>query len=73
MLVLLKHTKGIHYVRVCIYSFLRYPGTGILEKLDELENPELKLLTSKLPNTALHNHADRTDKEYLGAFKRWKT
>ena len=46
---------------MCIYSFLRYPGTGILELLDELENPELKVLTSKLPNTVLRSHADNTD------------
>ena len=56
-----------------IYSSLRYPGTRILELLNELEDPELRVLASKLPNTVLHSQADNTVKKYLGAFKRWKT
>ena len=39
---------------------------------NELEDPELKRLASKLPNTILHSRADSTVKKYLGAFKRWK-
>ena len=41
--------------------------------LNDLEDPELKILASKLPSTILHSHADSTTKEYLGAFRRWKT
>ena len=41
--------------------------------MDELEDPELKVLASKLPNTVLHSRADNTVKKYLGAFRRWKT
>ena len=45
-------------------------GTWTL--FNELKDPELKSLASKLPNTILHSRADSTVKKYLGAFKRWK-
>ena len=41
--------------------------------LSDLEDPELKILASKLPSTILHSLADSTIKKYLGAFRRWKT
>lgn len=40
--------------------------------LNELEDPELKILASKLFNTILHSRADSTTRKYLGAFRRWK-
>ena len=51
--------------------------TGVLSQgswllLNELEDPELKELASKLPSTILHSRADSTIKKYLGAFRRWK-
>ena len=39
---------------------------------NEVEDPELKALASKLPNTILHSRADSTTKKYLGAFRHWK-
>ena len=40
--------------------------------LKELEEPELKELAKRLPDTILHSRADSTVRKYLGAFKRWK-
>ena len=40
--------------------------------LNELEDPELKELASKLPTTILHSRANSTTRKYLGAFRRWK-
>ena len=40
--------------------------------LDEIQEPELKDLARKLPETLLHSRADATSKKYLGAFRRWK-
>ena len=40
--------------------------------LKDLEDPDLKELAAKLPDTILHSRADSTVKKYLGAFKRWK-
>ena len=40
--------------------------------LDEIQEPELKGLARKLPETMLHSRADATSKKYLGAFRRWK-
>ena len=56
-------------------SFLYF--TGVLSQgswllLNELEDPELKELASKLPSTIFHSRADSTIKKYLGAFRRWK-
>ena len=39
----------------------------------DIEDPELKDLASRLPNTVLHSRVDSTVKKYMGAFKRWKT
>ena len=41
--------------------------------LKDLEDPDLKELAAKLPDTILHSRADSTVTKYLGAFKRWKT
>ena len=62
------------YVFHCV-SFLYF--TGVLSQgswllLNELEDPELQELASKLPSTILHSRADSTIKKYLGAFRRWK-
>ena len=38
-----------------------------------MEAPELKDLADRLPNAILHSRADSTVKEYLAAFKRWKS
>ena len=43
---------------------------GGLEDLKDLEDPELKELADKLPDTILQSRADSTVKKYLGAFKR---
>ena len=46
---------------------------GTWNVLKELEDPYLKELAEKLPDTILHSRADSTVTKYLGAFKRWKT
>ena len=40
--------------------------------LKELEEPELKELAKRLPDTILYSRADSMVRKYLGAFKRWK-
>ena len=45
---------------------------GSWKLLSKLEDPELKDLASRLPNTVLHSRADNTVKKYLSAFRRWK-
>ena len=40
--------------------------------LNEMEDPELRELVSKLPTTILHSRANSTTKKYLGAFRWWK-
>ena len=37
--------------------------------LKDLEDPELKELADKLPDTILHGRADSTIKKYLGVFR----
>ena len=41
--------------------------------LDNLENPDLKELAGRLPQTILQSHANNTVRKDLGAFRRWKT
>ena len=61
------------YNCVCyICNFVGVLSQGTWKLLDELENPELKDLASRLPNTILHSRANSTVKKYLGAFRRWK-
>ena len=57
---------------VCICCPLDITSQGSWRLLDELEDPELRALASKLPNTILHSRADSTVKKYLGAYRRWK-
>jgi len=62
------------YLQCVVYQIcftgIRQEGTWKL--IDELEDPELKVLASRLPNTILHSQAASTVKKYLGAFRRWK-
>ena len=58
------HSKHVHFVGV--------PAQGTWKLIDELEDPELKDLASRLPQTILHSCANNTVKKYLGAFRRWK-
>ena len=51
---------------VCVLS----QGSWML--LNELEYPELRELTSKLPTTIFHSWANSITKKYLGAFRWWK-
>ena len=46
---------------------------GSWRLLNELDDPELKELASKLPATILCSQTDSTVKKYLGAYRRWKT
>ena len=58
---------------VCtIISLVGFLKQGSWKLLDELDDPELKDLASRLPSTILHSRADSTVKKYLGAFRRWK-
>ena len=41
--------------------------------LNELDDPELKDLASRLPATILRSRADSTVKKYLSAYRRWRT
>jgi len=45
---------------------------GAWKLIDQLEDPDLRDLASRLPQTILHSRADSTVKKYLGAFRRWK-
>jgi len=56
---------------VCIIS-LGWLKEGSWKLMDELDNPDLRDLASKLPNTILHSRADSTVKKYLCAYRRWK-
>ena len=40
--------------------------------MKDLEDPELKEVADKLPDTILHSRADSAVQKYLGAFRRWK-
>ena len=40
--------------------------------LKDLEDPDLKELAAKLPDTILHSRTDFTVTKYLGAFRMWK-
>ena len=45
---------------------------GAWTDLGELEDPELRGLARRLPQTIVHSRVDSTVKKYLGAFRRWK-
>ena len=55
---------------ICSVGMLAH---GSWEMINKMEDPELRDLASRLPNTILHSHADSTVKKYRGAFRRWKT
>ena len=38
-----------------------------------MQDPELKELAQRLPDTILHSRADSMVRKYLGVFKRWKS
>jgi len=40
--------------------------------MDELEDPDLKDLASRQPQTILCSRANNTVSKFLGAFRRWK-
>ena len=65
---------NVNYVLcMCIVSHpLDILAQGSWRLMDELEDPDLKDLTSRLPGTILHSRADSTVKKYLGLFRRWK-
>ncbi|XP_065916352.1 integrase/recombinase xerD homolog isoform X1 [Dysidea avara] len=46
---------------------------GVWAAVKEVEDPELRELADKLPNTILHSRANSTVKKYLAAYKRWKS
>lgn len=46
---------------------------GVWPLLKDLEDPELRCLAQSLPATVLRSRADATTKNYLGAYRRWKT
>ena len=46
---------------------------GSWRLLNELDDPELKDLASRLPATILRSRADSTVKKYLSAYRRWRT
>ena len=64
-------------LKLCIvYACMLFPDVvsqGTWTLLQELEDPELKSLASKLPSTILHSRDDSTVRKYLGAFKRWRS
>ena len=53
-------------------NFVGVLAQGTWKLIDQLEDPELKDLASRLPQTILHSRASNTVKKYLGAFRRWK-
>ena len=58
------------YMVFCSVSIL---AQGTWKLINEIEDPELKDLSSRLPNTTLHSCVDNTVKKYRGVFRRWKT
>ena len=57
----------LHSVHVDVLS------TGAWTELEELEDPELRRLAKRLPETVIQSRADSTKRKYMGAFQRWKT
>ena len=46
---------------------------GVWAAVKDAEDPELRKLADKLPNTILHGRANSAEKKYLGAYKWWKS
>ena len=57
----------------CVLLSTDVKAHGSWRLLDELEDPELQTLASKLPATILSSRANSTVTKYLRAFRRWKT
>ena len=55
-----------------VYFITEVSSHGTWPLLEEIQDPELKGLADKLPETVLKSRADSTTKKYLGAFRRWK-
>ena len=47
-------------------------SSGIWEHLKEVKDPELKALAKQLPEMALSSRQDKTVRNYLAAFNKWK-
>lgn len=58
---------------VCVVLPAEVRAQGSWRFLEELEDPELKALASKLPATIIQRRVDSTVSKYLQAFRRWKT
>ena len=56
----------------CVLLSSEVNAHGSWRLLDELEDPELQSLASKLPATILHSRANSTVTKYLCAFRKWK-
>ena len=65
------HSQNLAYNYVLLSTDVRAHGSWKL--LDELEDPELQILASKLPATILSSCANSMVTKYLRAFRRWKT
>ena len=74
----LESTPQLHSVLtfyVCSRHFITVDvlTQGSWKLLNELDDPELKDLASRLPATVLRSRADSTTRKYLGAYRRWRT
>jgi len=66
---------GCGTLHQCMYNIYSVGmlACGIWKLINKVEDPELRSLASRLPNTILHSHADSTIKKYRSAFRHWKT
>jgi len=70
----LLHRRVIRFWYACQHiNFVGVMEQGAWKLIDQLEDPELRGLASRLPQTILHSCADSTVKKYLGTFRRWKS
>ena len=67
------HVKFYQVVHNTLMLYADVVSQGTWTLLNELEDPDLRSLASRLPSTILHSRADSTVRKYLGAFKRWKS
>ena len=56
-----------------VVSIAEIFSQGPWREIDELHDPALRVLASRLPGTVLHSRADSTVKKYWSAFRRWKS
>ena len=61
---------------LCMHVYVLLPADVRAQRswrfLEELEDPELKALASRLQATILQSRTDSTKSKYLRAFRRWK-